>query len=114
MAIETSDGILLPGVMQNRLHMCKLTIDQSRVANSGDQPKYVVRVGYVKYGQDAQGDRYYDEISGMQGLMDLDYLALAMQDAAVGNTTLLDALAAVQAAVARLYEIKTGSVATVV
>lgn len=112
MAVQITDAESVPAVSYNRIHLLRLDVDQPISSSDTAAPVYSVRLVYQKYGV-VDGVRYYHSC-GAQELNLPDYFSLAMADAQQGDTTLLGALQAIEAAIAAILTDQAGLQASVV
>lgn len=113
MAIIRSSPDSQPAVVFDHIHMTRLEIIQPCNTDNTAAPLYQVRIHYREYGVDLSGVRHYKAGEPVEiGLP--DYLTAAMAKAAAGDMDLVNALTAIQAAVAQVITDQTGVATTVV
>lgn len=101
MGIEVADAPSSPSVVFNKVFLHDLRIVQARVKHKDDHPNYHVRVHYSMFGEDTDGNIHYSP-EGVQAVSVADYLARALSAMQEGQADYLQALAAIEAAVAAL------------
>lgn len=113
MAIIRSAPESQPAVSFDHIHMTRLEIIQPCQSDNAAAPVYQVRIHYREYGVDAAGLRHYKAGDPVEiGLP--DFLTAAMAKAATGDMDLINALTAIQVAVAQVITDQTGIATTVV
>ncbi len=112
MGIQISNADTMPAVTYDKIHMTKLEIVQPTFSDDAQTPNYMVAIYYRHYGI-ANGIRYYKN-EELQSVSIQDFITMAMTDAAQGNSTLINALASIEQAVAGIITDQTGEVTTVV
>jgi len=102
-----------PAVTFDRIHMTRMEILQPCVSDDVPPAVYHVQIQYREYGVDAANVRHYK--TGEPVTVGItDFYAAAMEKAAVGDMDLINALVAIQAAVAQVITDQTGIGTTVV
>jgi hypothetical protein len=109
--IEIADAIQQPEVAYNRVFLRRLLIDQTEVAEDAPPPHYTVFIEYRLYGVRDGTRVYHHEIREIELS---DFLLEAIRQAGAGNTTLVNALPTIEAAIAALIEADRNTTAQVV
>lgn len=112
MGIQIANAETMPAVTYDKIHVTKLEIIQPTFADDSVQPVYQVIIHYRHYGV-TNGIRYYMNEEIQKVAID-DFLSSALQDAAIGDTTLLSALQSIEVAVAAIIADQTGAVTSIV
>ena len=114
MGIQIDNPNSQPAVTFDKLHLCQLVISQPTFDDDTQNPVYSVAITTRNYGV-LDGVRHYDMSQLAPESVGLnDYLTEAMVRAGDGDLRLINALTAIQEAVAVIYATKTGKGATVV
>jgi hypothetical protein len=97
----------------DHIHMTRMEINQPVFSLDTQAPVYGVQVWYVEYGiEPITNIRHYKPGNPNQVGLN-DFLATAMAKAATGNMALVNALTAIQSAVAAIITDQTGVATTV-
>ncbi len=104
MGIEITGADVVPELAYNRVFMESLDITQHPQVVEGEHPRYDLRVGYRLYAIDPDGKRHY--APKVHSLDVPDFLNLAQERAVSGKPALLQAIGAIQIAMAELLEAK--------
>lgn len=102
MGIQASGGRLVEALNYNNVYLRHLSIDQNHIKNSGENPIYAIKVAYQLYAVDSSGTVIYD--NKLRTIKIPDYLPLAMEKAAIGDTDLLVAIQSIEVALSKLIE----------
>lgn len=113
MGIQLITAVSLPAITYNRIHVTKLEIVQPVFEDDTLPPKYDVLISYRRYGVAVDNKRYYMN-EDIQRISVVDFLSVAMADAQAGDNTMLNALQAIEAAVANIITDQTGNSTSIV
>ncbi len=113
MGIKVADAESVPELVYENVHMENLTINQVPIHTNNEQAKYSIQLTYRMYAIHPETNKRFYKQKNHTILVE-DFLTLAFQKAATGDTDLLYALGAIETAVATLLEDMKGVDATVV
>jgi hypothetical protein len=105
MAIEITNVESKPSVVYNRVLLNSLKIDQKPILEDDTPAYYKLRIEYTVYGVDENGQRQYKPKINVIHLDDVG--AHAMEKAMQGDLDLAQAMAAIEAAFAKIVEDQT-------
>lgn len=108
MGIKLANGVAVPAITYDMIHLTNLTITQQVFTDDAQAPVYMVDVYYKHYGV-VDGVRYYNPNEDVQHINIRDFIVVAQADAAQGDTTLLQALSSIEQAVAAIIADQTGA-----
>lgn len=89
----------------NHIFMDELRVIQTPFLNVGDLPQYSVSISYRKFAVDSTGKAHFTIKNNTIRIE--NYLPLALEKAASGDTDLLNALGAIELAIAQIIEEQT-------
>lgn len=104
MGIEIENAETIPELVFNRVFMEGLDIKQHSQSVEGEHPRYDLHVTYRLYALDAKNKRHY--ATKINSIEVEDFLNLAEVKAQAGDPSLLQAIGAIQIAMAKLLEEK--------
>jgi hypothetical protein len=102
MAIEISNAEHAPELNFNRILLADLHLTQRLVPKDSSPPYYILTIEIRKYAVDADGNRHYK--STTDTLTIEDYATVAMKKAMDGDMDLVNAAAAIEAALAKILQ----------
>jgi hypothetical protein len=105
MAIQISNSEIQPALAYNLVFMHSMQIEQRMDPTNDITPKYTMRVEYRLYAVDAEGKRHYRPKTST--IVIEDYIPVAMQKAMAGNTDLVNAMGAIEHALADIIQDQT-------
>jgi len=109
MAISISSAEVTPELTYDRVALVNLTIDQLLSQSNTDAPKYALTLQCKRYAVDNENKRHYKRIEVMHLS---DVLQSALVSARQGDPDLLNAIGAIEKAVALVYAEYKGISAT--
>lgn len=102
MGVEVSNYESVPALDYKYFFMTKMEVDQDLIYNSGDMPRFSMRVTYRMYAVDNSGKWHYKNKSDT--IVIDDYMEIAMMKAQTQDTDLLETAAILEYAVAKIAE----------
>lgn len=105
MAIKDINPEVQPQLVWDDYFLSNLRVKQFTRATSEGYPKYEVGLSYQLMAEDSEGNLYYKDMDHVK--ID-DYMVEAMDLAAAGNPELLQAIDAIQNAMAVILHVKKG------
>ena len=106
MAIEIVESVKEDPLDYKNIFMMSLEIKQKVMSNISEVANYTVSIVYRKYAIDTDGDVHYLPKTDM--VIIENYLPKALTKAAEGDPDLLNALGAIQIAIAKIIEEERG------
>jgi len=104
MAIEISKPGIVPRLVYDRVHMQNLQIEQRLAIDNLAAPVYELTIEYRLYAIDENNKRHYDNKVKIINIE--DYLSEALEKAQKGKPELLNAMQAIEKALALILESK--------
>ena len=105
MAITVTNAEVKPALVYDHFFMESMSLQQTRIGSSTEAPKYSLKVVYRMFAEDTSGKRYYDTL--VKDILMPDYFLEAMQKAGDGDMDLVNAMGAIEMAMAKIVEEKT-------
>lgn len=103
MAIQIDDAETIPQLTYSYIFMRNLTIVQ-RLRDNESQPVYTLSIEVQKYAIDDKGVRHF--LPKVHVIRIDDYLPLAVSKAQQGDTALVEAMKAIEKALASILEVQ--------
>lgn len=111
--INEGQAVNKPGLVYDNVFLVRLDIRQEHSDYDNSMPGYKVLVKYRMFGVDEDGKRHYSG-EGIQTVSYKDYLSVALEKAAVGETAFLEAFAGIEKAVAAIVADHRETTATII